>query len=100
MSTWFVCRHPGAIEWMKNQPIKIDHWETHLDVSKITKTDKVIGVLPMEMAADVCQKGAAFYALSFSSSAGLRGKELSKELLSEFNCRLVQFKVEKVTGNL
>ena len=30
MSTIFISRHPGAVEWMKNQPIRVDRWMTHL----------------------------------------------------------------------
>ena len=31
MTTWFISRHQGAIEWVKKQNILIDRFESHLD---------------------------------------------------------------------
>jgi CRISPR-associated protein Csx16 len=45
MSTWFVSRHPGAIEWIFRQGIHIDRRIDHLDVSNVFFGDKVIGTL-------------------------------------------------------
>ena len=95
MSTWFVSRHEGAVAWMKQQPVDIDHWCSHLEISLIKKGDIVIGVLPMNLAAEVCAKGARFYALSFSVNAAMRGKELTKEVLNDLHCTLTRYEVKK-----
>ena len=56
MTTWFISRHPGAIEWVKQQNIQIDRFENHLDTSLVRAGDVVIGTLPIHLAAEVCQK--------------------------------------------
>ena len=58
MTTWFISRHPGAIEWVKQQNIQINRFESHLDTSLVQANDVVIGTLPIHLAAEVCQKGA------------------------------------------
>lgn len=68
MTTWFISRHLGAIEWIKQQNIQIDHFESHLDTSLIQAGDVVIGTLPIHLAAEICQKGAKFYFLSVNVS--------------------------------
>ena len=66
MTTWFISRHQGAIEWIKKQNIQIDRFESHLDTSFVQAGDVVIGTLPIHLAAEICQKGAKFYFLSFN----------------------------------
>ena len=84
MSTFFISRHPGAIEWSRRQNLGIDQWITHLD-PKIVKTgDVVIGTLPMKAVAEVCKRGARFFTLEL----GLRPDEMN-----HLECRLVEYKV-------
>lgn len=96
MTTWFVSRHKGAIEWMKQQNIKVDRWETHLNPSEVKSGDTVIGVLPMGMAAKICQQGAVFYALDFSINREQRGKELVDDELSQLGCKLLRYDVRAI----
>lgn len=93
MSTWFVSRHPGAISWAKKKNLAVDFWATHLDVSKIQRGDIVIGVLPMQAAAEVCAKGARFLSLKIHLTEDLRGKELSSETLDMLQCTLAEYDV-------
>ena len=64
MTTYFVSRHAGAIEWIKQQPQwQIDEFTSHLDATRIQAGDVVLGTLPLDLAAEVCHRGAKFYFL-------------------------------------
>lgn len=54
MTTLFVSRHQGAIEWIKQQSIQVDVFVEHLNVEEIQADDVVIGTLPLHLAAEVC----------------------------------------------
>ena len=43
MTTWFISRHPGAIEWIKSSGVKIDKFKEHLCIEEISSGDVVIG---------------------------------------------------------
>ncbi|MGV6989748.1 CRISPR-associated protein Csx16 [Testudinibacter sp. P80/BLE/0925] len=94
MATWFISRHQGTVEWMKQQPIMVDHWVSHLEVGQIQAGDIVMGTLPLHLAAQVCQKGAKVYFLSLNVQEHQRGKELTREQLNQQSCRLMPFYVK------
>lgn len=96
MTTWFVCRHPGAIDWIRAKNIKIDEFREHLTISEVSIGDVVIGVLPMFLAAAVCAKGARFIGMEFSQSRESRGHELGVDELRALNCRLREFVISEV----
>jgi len=94
MKTWFVSRHQGAIDWMKTQnDWTVDHWVEHLDVSLVKKGDIVIGILPLPLIADVCAKGAEFYALVMPQTRVQRGSEHSLDDMVQANCYLMRYYV-------
>ena len=43
MTTWFVSRHPGALEWIRQEEVAFDIHVPHLDIIHITAGDVVIG---------------------------------------------------------
>ena len=93
MSTFFISRHPGAIEWSRKQNLGIDQWITHLD-PKIVKTgDVVIGTLPMKADDEVSEMGASLITLELSLRPELRGRELGVDEMNQLECRLVEYKV-------
>lgn len=96
MSTWFVTRHPGAIEWAERQGLHVDHQITHLDVGEVGAGDTVIGILPVNLAAQVCERGARYLALSIDVPVEARGRELSADELEAFGARLEEFSVRAV----
>lgn len=96
MAVWFISRHQGAIEWIKQQSIQIDHFESHLDVEMIQADDVVIGTLPIHLAAKVCQKGATFYFLSVNVRSEQRGTELTAEDLIAQHCTIEPFYIQKL----
>lgn len=94
MATYFISRHQGAIDWIKQQGIKIDHFVAHLDIAQIQAGDKVIGILPIHLAAQVCAKGASFYFLTVNVRPEQRGTELSAEQLSQQQCSIQPYWIE------
>lgn len=99
---YFVSRHAGAIEWVKNQNIHIDCFIEHLDLTNIhlTADDTVIGTLPVHIAAAVCATGAKFYFLQINASLAQRGKNLSADDMQIMNCSLHRFFVEDLQEEL
>lgn len=94
MTTWFVSRHPGALEWAARQGLQIDRFATHLDPAEVQGGDTVIGSLPVHLAAVVCQRGGRYLNLSVTLPAELRGKELSADKLDQLGARLEQYRIE------
>ena len=79
MTTYFITRHPGAIAWSKQQGITVDQQLAHLDINTIQQGDTVMGILPVNLAAQVCNKGAVYLHLSLNLPPQWRGKELTVE---------------------
>lgn len=88
MSTFFISRHPGAVEWARRQGLAVDRWEPHLDVDGLQPGDTVIGTLPVHLAAQVCARGARYLHLSLDLPVAWRGRELSAEELTVAGARL------------
>ena len=93
MTTWFVSRHPGAIEWAAQQGLRVDRQVSHLEPDQVRAGDTVIGTLPIHLAAAVCDQGARFYNLSLDLPVQWRGRELSAAELHQCNARLEQFDI-------
>ena len=64
MTTWFVSRHPGALHWMRQHGPVFDRHVPHLDPAQVQPGDTVIGTLPVNLAAQVCARGAAYWHLA------------------------------------
>ena len=96
MTTYFVTRHPGALDWAVQQGITVDQRLAHLDVSRIGPGDTVIGTLPVHLAAQVCERGAHYRHLSLEIPPGHRGGELSARDMDRFGARLEEYQVERI----
>lgn len=46
MTTWFVSRHPGALQWMHRHGPSLDRHVTHLAAADVQPGDRVYGTLP------------------------------------------------------
>ena len=73
MTTWFVSRHPGALQWMQQCGPAFDCHVPHLDTAQVQRGDTVIGTLPVNLAAQVCARGAAYWHLALEMPAQQRG---------------------------
>ena len=101
MSIYLVSRHQGAIEWMKHMGHHYDEHLTHLnDYDKLSKGDVVVGSLPINIVADLAERGVSYMHLSLYIPEHLRGIELSAEQLSNLNAKLEAYKVERLPENL
>ncbi len=94
MTTFFVSRHQGAIDWALQQNLAIDTFVAHLDIDQVNAGDIVIGTLPIHLAAEVCAKGANFFFLTINISFMQRGVELSTQQLTAQNCKIQPFFVK------
>lgn len=88
MTTFFVTRHPGAIEWAQRHGLAVDRQLAHLDPEQIAPGDTVIGVLPVNLAARVCARGGHYLNLSLDLPAEARGQELTADELERYGARL------------
>ncbi|MBL3529551.1 MAG: CRISPR-associated protein Csx16 [gamma proteobacterium endosymbiont of Lamellibrachia anaximandri] len=93
MVTWFVTRHPGAVEWAKRQGLEVDKQTAHLDTAEIGAGDQVIGSLPVHLAAEVCASGARYLHLQIELPAELRGIELTAEQMEQCGAELKPYRV-------
>lgn len=77
-AVYFVSRHPGAIAWANRQ-----RWAggarfvAHLDIDSIAAGDTVIGTLPVQLVAAVCERRARYFHLVIALESQQRGKELT-----------------------
>ena len=95
MTTYFVTRHPGAIAWAREEGVEVDRQLSHLDMDLIQSGDTVIGSLPVNLAADVCEKNAHYLHLSLELPKELRGKELTSGQMRHCNARLEEFSIKR-----
>ncbi len=95
MSTYFITRHPGALDWAAEQGITVDETLSHLDIERIEPGDIVIGTLPVHLAAQVCERGARYRHLTLAIPPEARGRELSAGELEAFGARLETYQVKR-----
>lgn len=96
MTVYFVSRHAGAKEWAALQGLTCDVCVPHLDPVLVKEGDVVIGTLPINLAAIVCEQGGRYFHLSLELPLEARGKELSPSDLQKYGAKLEEFVVKKV----
>ena len=96
MTTFFVSRHPGALDWAAGESITVDTVIAHLDPEVIESGDVVIGTLPIHLAARVCERGGRYLHLRLEIPPDWRGRELSAADLLQFGARLEEYRVTLV----
>jgi len=92
-TTYFVSRHPGAREWAAGEGFKVDQVVEHLNVDAITPGDTVIGSLPVNLAAEVCERGASYLHLVLPLAPTQRGQELSAADMRKQGARIEPFHI-------
>ena len=93
MTTWFISRHPGALDWARRQGLAVDRWVPHLQPGDVSPGDTVAGTLPVQLAADVCARGARYLHLHVDLPPQDRGRELDAEELERLGARLEPYEV-------
>ena len=94
--TWLITRHPGAIDWARESGLVWDRLEAHLSADTVAAGDRVYGVLPLPLAAELCARGAEVWHLCIPVTAAERGRELSAAELNRLGARFRRFHVEVV----
>lgn len=96
MTTYFITRHPGARDWALQTGIAVDAVLDHLEVEDIQPGDRVIGTLPVNLAASVCERGGRYLHLTLELPPEARGIELSAEDMRRYGARVEEFAVRQV----
>ncbi|MFZ5834780.1 MAG: CRISPR-associated protein Csx16 [Pseudomonadota bacterium] len=96
MTIYLVTRHPGAADWAMAQGHGDAAIIDHLDTGLVQPGDIVLGTLPVNLAADVCQRGGRYFHLSLLLPQELRGHELSAAEMNSLGAKLVEYVVEEV----
>ncbi|ART83436.1 CRISPR-associated protein Csx16 [Oceanisphaera profunda] len=96
MITYFITRHPGALQWAKQKKLHYDvHVEHLLSLSLLNKGDTVVGTLPINLVYQINQKGVIYVHLSLEIPPALRGVELTAEQLDNCKATLERYEVIK-----
>ncbi len=90
MTTYFITRHTGALDWARRKGIEAER-HAHLDIEIICEGDRVIGTLPVHIAAEICARGAQYLHLSMNIPEQARGRELSVDEMEQFGACLVRY---------
>jgi len=96
MTTWFVTRHPGAVEWAARRDLVVDRLVSHLNTDDVEEGDEVIGTLPINLVAEVCARGGSYLHLSLRVPETLRGQELSADQLDACGARIERYDVRRL----
>ncbi len=94
MTTYFITRHKGAIDWARARRIEAEH-VAHLDPAVIKPGDHVLGTLPVSEAAEVCARGGRYFHLKLNLPPEARGRELSADDMERFGAALEEYEVRK-----
>jgi CRISPR-associated protein Csx16 len=98
MTTYFVSRHRGAIQWAYEHGLENAVLIMHMkkeDIDNIHEGDIVVGVLPVNLAAEVCAIGARYFNLETDIPLEARGKELTLEEMNRYGARINEYTVKK-----
>ena len=98
MTTYFISRHPGAIEWAALEGLQVDQYLAHLNPALVQRGDTVIGNLPVHLAAQVCAVGARYLHLSMALPAELRGRELSAQEMVALQASIEPFQIHSLSS--
>jgi len=94
MTTYFIARHPGAKVWAEQEGFHIDVLAEHFDTAVVRPGDRVLGILPVNLAAEVCARGGRYFHLSMEVPQESRGRDLSAEDMRRFGAALKEFHIE------
>ena len=94
MKTIFVTRHVGAAEWAARHGF--DGVECVSHFVPTAEPVRVIGTLPVHLAAAVCRVGGEYWHLKLDIPPEMRGKELTAEEMEHAGAAVERFDVRPV----
>lgn len=95
--TLVVTRHAGAVEWLQSKGFADCEVVAHFAPEMVQQGDVVVGILPLNLVAEVNAKGGRFFALDMNVPAELRGVEMTAQLMTELGARLQEYRVEAIS---
>lgn len=97
MTTYFITRHSGALQWANAHNIHFDvHLEHLVSLDKLQVGDLVIGTLPINIISQINEIGVRYMHLSLTIPPHLRGVELDMSQLNACDATLEEFHVTKI----
>jgi CRISPR-associated protein Csx16 len=97
--TFFITRHSGARDWAARHghqnAILLEHIEPPI-LQSLRSGDRVLGTLPVHLAAEVCRRGAHYLHLSIDIPPEARNRDLSADEMETFGARLEEFVITRV----
>lgn len=99
MATIFVSRHQGAMDWAREEGLLPDDARIVADFSPevVQPGDIVIGTLPAQLAARICELGGRYWHLSLDLPVEWRGRELSAEDMRRCGARIEEFFIQRTS---
>jgi CRISPR-associated protein Csx16 len=91
-TTWIVTRHQGAQEFILKSGFSGQH-VAHLDMAQLAKGDRVVGNLPIHIAAQLNSLGIDYWHLCVTVDKAQRGQELTAATLKKMGAYIGQFYV-------
>jgi len=100
LTTTFVSRHQGAIDWAREEGLLEEDSRIAADYDPETAQpgEIVIGTLPAQLAARICERGGRYQHLTLDLSPDLRGKELSAAEMRACNARVEEFFIQRASA--
>lgn len=98
MTTWFISRHPGAVDWARRQGIEFDRRLGEIELERIRCGDVVIGNLPIHLAAAVLRRGGRYLHLCLEVPRDFRGRELDAGRMARFGARLEEYVIHEAAA--
>lgn len=95
MTTYFISRHIGAVDWAESEGFHVDQLLTHFDVTIVKPGDTVLGTLPINLVAEVNARGGDYFHLTLELPSDARGKELTADDMRQFGARLESYSAQK-----
>ena len=95
--TLVVTRHAGAVEWLQNYGFADCEVVNHFTPEMIKAGDVVVGILPLNLVAEVNLKGGRFFALDLVVPAELRGIEMTAEMMTRLGAKIQEYRVSAIS---
>lgn len=97
MTTTFVTRHDGSIVWAQSERFLPEGCVivATFDPETVQPGDLVIGTLPAQIAARICERGGRYQHLTLDLPENLRGQELTAADMRACNARLEEFHIQR-----
>lgn len=87
---WIISRHPGAKKLMVEMGFT-GTFRNHINIDEISTGDVVVGTLPVQLIAQLCQQSIEYWHISINLAEADRGQELSAGKMKELGFRIERY---------